>query len=522
VTRSGIFLVALWALAGPAAAEAVLRVAVPSLPSQLDPQTALTAIDRALSRELFEGLVAVDAEGRLVPGLAESWTVEGGGTRYVFKLRRGLAWSDGRPLTGDDVAAGLQRALDPTTGAPLAASLLAIRNAGDFQLGTLAPGQTLGVTVRPDDSVVIELGAPSFRLLHVLASPVAAAVPRHRIAQLGVAWSAPFLTTVSGPFAPVPAGDRFGLRENPRHWRAAATAIDRIAFETVASLDAARDAVRTGRAEIALGFDPEPIIGRDEATLRPDAGSATYRWIANTTRPPLDRYEVRHALAMAIDREALIDALNIRDARPAFSLTPPGIMPDYDPPLAPYAKLKQAERDVIADVLLIDTDRTQPIRIALAVSEGAIHAAIAERARASWRVLGFEAAIVTRDAAAHEQALLAGDFDVAVAAGQERDADPWPLLFPFARAAGPLNLTRYQVDEFDERLIPADTETNPEYRRDQLRAAEGVLSEDQAVWPLLFFAPAAPVAPGLDGWVPNPADIHPISHMVLNNKLRYK
>jgi oligopeptide transport system substrate-binding protein len=510
-TASARFWLAALALglaAAPAGAQIALRIAVPELPAALDPQRAVTLAERALAAEVFMGLVAHDAEGRLVPGIAENWTRSDDARRYVFTLRRGLVWSDNRDLTAADVVAGLERALDPATGAPAAPLLLPIRNAAEFQLSTLPAGEGLGVTAPDSRTVMIELAQPSARFLHVLAEPVAMPVPRHRLRALGEAWSQPFVVVGNGPFDPVPAGDRWALVRNPRYGGPDPPRAARIAL---VQASAGLDAVAAGEADVALGFDAEPRRGDDPKDLmRAEAGHDTYRLVVNMQRPPLDRREVRHALAMAIDRAGAIAAAGLDDAEPAYALVPPTADGRYRSPRAPFARLSQADRLTVAAALLLDLDRSAPIPVRLAIPVGPTHRAIADTITENWREIGFTTAVVERPAAEHERALLNGDFDVAVLTGSARDTDPWPYLARFARAATIWNVARYAETPFDERFAAADLETDPESRLGYLRSAEAVLVEDQVVWPLFQFTPVRPVHPQLAGWTGNLTGLHPL------------
>src|SRR5262249_47663239 len=71
-------------------------------PGSLDPHKATTLIESNILDELFEGLVALDARGEIVPGMAQSWTADAGGTVYLFKLRADAEWSNGDKVTADD------------------------------------------------------------------------------------------------------------------------------------------------------------------------------------------------------------------------------------------------------------------------------------------------------------------------------------------------------------------------------------------------------------------------------------
>lgn len=479
----------------PAAAEQVLRAVVPAVPETLDPQRALTMVERALSAEVFEGLVALDQHGKPAPGLAESWLIEDGGRRYVFTLRPGLVWSDGKPLTSEDVVAGIKRALDLSTNAPLAALLLSIAHSSEFQFGTVPEGKSLGVAAPDRRRVVVTLEAPASRLLHVLAMPLAAPVRDDAIG--------------AGPFTLAQGA----LVRNPNYRGHPLPALERVELKAAASLDAANDMIAAEAADVALGFEPQPRLGRASRLAKEEEGEAAYRFIVNMTRAPFNQREVRHALAMSLDREDAIRELKIGDARAGFSVVPARVAKGYEAPQASYAALKQDARDVISMVLLLDVDRTTQIPLRLAVPQGAVHAALAERAQWLWRLLGFRTEIVTRSASEHEAALLAGDFDIALMTGTGRDADPWPFLMPLSRAAGPLNVARYAEVEFDNRFAPADAEIEPEKRFAALRSAEETLTEDQVILPMLTFRPAPLVARRVSGWSPNFTDTHPLRYL---------
>jgi peptide/nickel transport system substrate-binding protein len=88
-----------------------LVVAIGSDPGSLNPAVTSNGGVHTASEMMFNGLVGWGADGKLVPELADSWTIEGNGTAYNFKLRQGVQWHDGRPFTADDVKFSFERAL---------------------------------------------------------------------------------------------------------------------------------------------------------------------------------------------------------------------------------------------------------------------------------------------------------------------------------------------------------------------------------------------------------------------------
>ena len=101
----------------PALPPQILRWSVEGISdlATLDPPRITDAQGVFVAGLLFGGLVKLDAELKIVPDAA-TWTVSEDGLQYIFKLRNGLRFSDGTPVTSDDVAFSLTRALDPATG----------------------------------------------------------------------------------------------------------------------------------------------------------------------------------------------------------------------------------------------------------------------------------------------------------------------------------------------------------------------------------------------------------------------
>ncbi len=108
---------------------AVLQVGNGAEPGTLDPQKTNGVWETRITRALFERLVTYAADGSLVPGLAESWTISDDGTTYTFQLRQ-AEWSDGTPITADDAVFALRRLLKPAIASHNAKLYYPIKNAG--------------------------------------------------------------------------------------------------------------------------------------------------------------------------------------------------------------------------------------------------------------------------------------------------------------------------------------------------------------------------------------------------------
>ena len=121
-------------------------------PSTLDAHACQEVACGNVLRDLYEGLVTEDARGRLIPGMAERWSVSADGRTWTFHLRAGLRWSNGEPLDAPQIVASFRRAFAPQTAAPFAEQFDAVLHAPEVRAGTLSPAR-LGIDA-PDARTV--------------------------------------------------------------------------------------------------------------------------------------------------------------------------------------------------------------------------------------------------------------------------------------------------------------------------------------------------------------------------------
>ena len=128
-------------------------------PQNLDPQMASDNNSLLVIKNIFEGLMRIGADGELIYGVAESYTVSDDNTEYVFTLREDAKWSNEAPVTAYDFEFAWKRAIDPLTKSPTVNSLYCIRNAEAVNKGQ-AGLDTLGITVVDDRTLKVVLEYP--------------------------------------------------------------------------------------------------------------------------------------------------------------------------------------------------------------------------------------------------------------------------------------------------------------------------------------------------------------------------
>src|SRR5690606_13554023 len=115
------------AMAAPASA-VTLRLGNGGEPGSIDPHHAEGDWENRIIGDYIEGLMTEDANAEAIPGQAESYTISEDGTVYTFKLRDGIAWSDGTPVTAGDFVFAFQRLFDPATASSYAYLQYPIKN----------------------------------------------------------------------------------------------------------------------------------------------------------------------------------------------------------------------------------------------------------------------------------------------------------------------------------------------------------------------------------------------------------
>lgn len=166
----------------------VLILPIESDPMCLDPQVADSKEAKLMIANCFEGLVRLDKDYKIIPGVAESWEISKDGLTYTFNLRKNTHWKllnsfeDVLPegykdtyrtqVIAADFVYGISRALDPATQAGDAEKLFGIKNASAVNSGK-QPTSALGITAKDDLTLVITLERADPDFLRILTLPVA-------------------------------------------------------------------------------------------------------------------------------------------------------------------------------------------------------------------------------------------------------------------------------------------------------------------------------------------------------------
>jgi oligopeptide transport system substrate-binding protein len=317
----------------PTDAEAVV---VGTAPAGWDPAVTSDAGSAATLSQVYEGLTAFDAAAEVRPALAESWQFDDGGRQVTFRMRPGLTFSDGTPLTAEDVRRSWLRVINPVDPGPLADLLGDVVGAREYLAGEASADE---VGLRADgDELTVTFRRPASWFPAAAASSTLAVVPASIADPAGARGS----FVGSGAYLPSEgtAGE-IRLAANPRYWAGPAP-LEAISMLT--DLDGASPVVRFQEGKV----DQAPIGPSDASWARydRDLGSQLRRtddlsvefYGFDTSQPPFDDVRVRRAFAHAVDWDRLA-LLADGGGSVATSLMPIGIPgrggQDYSPPHDP-------------------------------------------------------------------------------------------------------------------------------------------------------------------------------------------
>jgi peptide/nickel transport system substrate-binding protein/oligopeptide transport system substrate-binding protein len=319
-------------------------------PASLDPPLASDSYSSCVVAQIYSPLVGLTSDLEPTPQVAESWTISRDGKKYVFRIRPGVKFHSGREVTARDFEYSLTRVFkEPFRSEGLAAGYLdAILGAREFMAGKAKTVR--GIRVVDDRTLEITLTRPYSSLLTALALDQTSAVPREIMEAKGpqAMEQHPIGT---GPFLFVrrEAHQAVVLAANPNYFLGRPT-IDTLVFYSphgdVTNLGA--DALLEGRATLSQ----LPTTRIEEFRARP--GVAVLKWNdlslaflgMNALVPPFNDARVRQAVALAIDRQAMLNR------RPegkslATGILPPGL-PGYAPAQKTYPRDVRAAKALLA------------------------------------------------------------------------------------------------------------------------------------------------------------------------------
>lgn len=442
----------------------VVNFLIETMPTNLDPRIGTDAISEHLDGLIFSSLVELD-ERRIPRGdLAEKWETPDPST-YVFHLRSGVKFHDGRALTSTDVKYTFDSILNRTVLSPKRGSLELIRS-----------------IETPDAATVIfHLHGPDAGFLWEITRPEIGIVP----AGSGADFSSRL--TGTGPFRFVSAQqDNNVLIERNDGYFGGAPKISRVQFRVVPEAIVRALELRKGSADVevnSLTPDMIPVLRQQPTVDITETPGTNYQYIAfNLDDATLAKREVRQALAYATNREEIIRYLYRGQAHPADGPLPksswayePGIRQyEYDP--------QQAERLLDAAGFPRQAAGGMRVKLALKTSTEESSRLLASVLQEQWGKVGVDLDVRPLEFATLFSDMAHGSFEIFTLRWIGANNDP-DFFFDYifdSRMIPPAgaNRGRYRNPEIDELLGQARVEGDRDKRRELFSRVQKIIAED--------------------------------------------
>jgi peptide/nickel transport system substrate-binding protein len=443
----------------PATARAqVLEAAVDASPAGLDPHliTAFTSF-QIVNGTIYEGLTTIDKDLRIVPGLAQGWTIAPDGKTYTFKLVPGATFHDGSPVEAADVVASINRVLSKDMASPLASRLAAVDKA----------------TASDSSTVTIAMKEASAPFLTALAS--IAIVPRAFETNKDGLQRQPVGT---GPF-------RFkewqpnGFIELSKHagyWNKAQPKLDGVKFNIIPESATRQVGLSSGQYAMLPNIDAATALqlrGRPGVKLAETMELAYTLVGMNTAKAPFDNPKVREALNYALNRGEIVQAALFGAGVPGGPLSP--ALKDWAVNTSSFPCFTHSAAK--AQDLLKEAGVTTPVAVTLLVLPRQDIRDIAQVVQAQLNKAGFKADLRIPELGQFVQDWRNSNFDAFVSTNAG-SVDPDDYFFRTFRTGGSTNVFKYSNPAVDALLDSARVDLNQAGRKAAYDRVQSLLACD--------------------------------------------
>jgi peptide/nickel transport system substrate-binding protein len=476
---------------------------IESNPANLDPRYATDGTTQRIDRLIFSGLVVRDSQMNLHGDLAESWETLDPLT-YVFRLKKGVKFHDGRALTAGDVKATIEYMIDPANRSP---------KRGSFSM--------IASIEAPDaDTVIFHLKEPYASFLWNLERSAVGIVPAgsgREFAQKPVG-TGPFrfvsqaqddavvldrtggASDMQGSPPRAPSSQRTGrdgrtepkTQEPPLETEGGARGGERVTFRVVPDAIVRALELRKGAADVemsSLSPDMVPVLAkRPELQVTEEPGTNFAYVGTNLEDAVLAKKEVRQALAYATDRESLVKYLLRGQARLASGILPPNHWA-YERDVKKYGyDPAEAERLLDAVGFPRGEDGVR-IRLMLKVSTQEQARLLGAALQDQWKKVGVALEVRPLEAATLFSDLDKGNFQLSYSiwVGANNDPDIFDLVFSSKKIPpSGRNRGHYRNGKVDGLIDQIRGEMDQAKRKELCSEVQKILAEELPYVPLWY------------------------------------
>lgn len=483
-------------------------------PASLDPLKAVGLPEIQVIRDLFEGLTNQDAQGKIVPGVAQSWSSSDNKT-WVFTLRNNARWSNGDPVTAQDFVYSWQRLVDPKNSSAFAwfAGLSGIENAAAITKGEMTPDK-LGVVAQSKNQLKVTLDRPVPWFPALVANVALFPVPQKIIAQQGDSWTSPGKLVGNGAYqlSERVVNEKIVLTRNPHYWCDAHSVLTKVTFVPINEESSATKRYRSNDIDITESF-PKNMYALLKKTLPGEVYTpdqlGTYYYAFNTQKGPTADVRVRKALSWSIDRKVIAEKVLGTGEKPAWHFTP-DVTAGFKPLPTFMQQHDQNSLNAQAKSLLAAAGYGpgKPLKLKLLYNTSESHQKIAIAVASMWKKnLGVDVTLENQEWKTYIDSRNSGNFDV-IRASWVGDYNEPSTFLNLLTSGNSSNIARFNNADYDAVIAKASRETSDQVRNSDYNRAEQILAEQAPIAPIYQYTNGRLIKPWVKGYpITNPEDV---------------
>lgn len=470
-------------------------------PTGLNSMLSTYAIEFNILGHIYENLYVLDENDVPQPGAAESVDVSDDGTVYTFHLREDGIWSNGDPVTANDFSFAWQTVLTDTTASDYAYMLFFIQNAEAYLNGE-CEWEDVGVKVIDDYTLEVTLTQALPYAEHLFTFGTMAPVNQSFYEEVGADMYATeteyFCTNGAYAVTDWSHDSQIVLQKNPSFHGAADLEVEQISYKIITDPQAALTSYLSGELDITDLNTGELITQAENngAEIFDVAASSSFYMMVNTENQYLSNVNLRRALALGFDKQAMIDTVYQNANMPMTSFTPPAVFGANESSFqealnTELGDLAPANGDVEQAQAYLETALSElgctveDLSAAISIDAGNDSVSLAQASfyQEQWRQnLGIEVTInpmITGQGADNRQN---GNYCLSITGWSPDYNDPMTFLDLWVSDGGN-NDSRWASEEYDSLIDQATVETDEEARQQLFYQAEQIIFDEYPIIP---------------------------------------
>ncbi len=469
----------------------------------LDPAVAESVGANTICRDLFESLTSADNNGKIVPGVAESWK-QVDPTTWVFKLRKDAAFSNGDPVTAADFVYSWQRFFNPKTASTYATTFgVFFLNALEIAKGSKQPAE-LGIKALDKYTLEVKTTTPVAFLPDLVSNTQFAPVHRASMEKHAKDWTKPGNLVGNGAYVLKEwvVNSKVVIEKNPKYWDAKSVVLTKVTYLPVEDGNADVKLFQSGENEWVYQLPPstfDQFRASNPQDIRNSPMLGIRYFGLNNNDPLMKDVRVRKALSMVIDRDVLAKKVTADGQIPAYGLIVKGLagadVTEYD-----WARWPMDKKVAEAKKLLTEAGVKPATRLKLAYNTSEYHKKMAIFAASEWKTkLGLETEMENMEFKVLLKKRHDGDYQIA-RNGWIADYNDATTFYATVQCGTDQNDNKNCNRRADDLVRQANLLMDADKRKALLTQASRMVMEDYPMIPLLQYTVPRLVKPYVGGY----------------------